>query len=103
MAWYIPTKLKKQIFSMIFLEIKTLLDEENVILSAIDNFIVNEPLSSLVFTSEEVKVILRTLPVGKAVGPDGISNRILRALANELSTPLASLFNQSIHQGDVPK
>ena len=54
------------------------------------------------FTSEEVKAVLRTLPVGKAVGPDGISNRILRELANELSTPLASLFNQSIHQGDVP-
>ena len=87
---------------MFFLEIKLLLDEENVTLPAIDNFIVNEPLSSLVFTSEEVKAVLRTLPVGKAVGPDGISNRILRELANELSTPLASLFNQSIHQGDVP-
>ena len=53
------------------------------------------------FTSEEVKAILRTLPVGKAVGPDGISNRILRELANELSSPLASLFNQSVHQGAV--
>ena len=53
------------------------------------------------FTTEEVKAILRTLPLGKAVGPDGISNRILRELANELSTPLASLFNQSVHHGDV--
>ena len=54
------------------------------------------------FTSEEIKAVLRTLPVGKAVGPDGISNCILRELADELSTPLASLFNQSIYQGDVP-
>ena len=54
------------------------------------------------FTSEEVKAILRTLLVGKAVGPDGISNCILRELANEFSTPLASLFNQSIRQVDVP-
>ena len=45
------------------------------------------------FTTDEVKAILRTLPVGKAVGPDGISNRILRELASELSTPLATLFN----------
>ena len=30
------------------------------------------------------------------------SDSILRELANELSTPLASLFNQSVHQGDVP-
>ena len=54
------------------------------------------------FTTEEVKAVLRTLSVGKAVGPDGSSNRILRELANELSTPLASFFNQSVHQGDVP-
>ena len=92
---------KANIFNDFFRD-QTLLDEENVTLPAIDNFIINEPLSSLVFTSEEVKTVLRTLPVGKAVGPGGISNRILRELANELSTPLASLFNQSIHQGDVP-
>ena len=61
-----------------------LLDEDNVTLPAIDNYIVNEPLSSLVFTTDEVKAILRTLPVGKAVGPDRISNRILRELASEL-------------------
>ena len=63
-------------------------------------YIVNEPLSSLVFTTEEVKAIRRTLPVGKAVGPDGVSNRSLRELANALSTPLASLFT-SLHK-DVP-
>ena len=55
-----------------------------------------------VHLNRHVFLMLRTLPVGKAVGPDGISNRILRELANELSTPLASLFNQSILQGDVP-
>ena len=77
---------------------QTLLDEKSVTPPAIDNYIVN---SKLVFTTEEAKAILRTLPLGKAVGPDGISNRILRELANELSTPLASLFNQSAHHGDV--
>ena len=91
---------KTNIFNDYFRD-QTLLDEDNVTLPAIDNYIVNEPLNSLVFTTDEVKAILRTLPVGKAVGPDKISNRILRELANELSTPLASLFNQSIHQGDV--
>ena len=81
---------------------QTLLDEDNVTRPAIDNYIVNEPLSSLVFTTDEVKAILRMPPVGKAVGPDGISIRILRELASEQSTPLATLFNQSVHQGDVP-
>ena len=77
---------KANIFNDYFRD-QTLLDEDNVTLPAIDNYIVNEPLSSLVFTTDEVKAILRTLPVGKAVGPDGISNRILRELASELSTP----------------
>ena len=54
------------------------------------------------FTTNEVKAILRMLPVGEAVGPDGISNRILREIASELSTPLASLFSQFVHQGEVP-
>ena len=62
---------KANIFNDLFRD-QILLDEENVTLPAIDNYIVNEPLSSLVFTTEEVKAILRTLPVGKAVGPDGI-------------------------------
>ena len=92
---------KANIFNDYFRD-QTLLDEDNVTRPAIDNYIVNEPVSSLVFTTDEVKAILRTLPVGKAVGPDGISNRILRELANELSTPLATLFNQSVHQGEVP-
>ena len=38
----------------------------------------------------------------KPFGSNGTSNRILSELANELSTPLASLFNKSVHQGDVP-
>ena len=81
---------------------QTLIDEENVTLPAIDNYIVNEPFSSLVLTIEEIKEILITLLVGKAIGPDGISNRILCELANELSTPLASLCNQPVHEGDAP-
>ena len=76
---------KANIFDDYFRD-QTLLDEDNVTVPAIDNYIMNEPLSSLVFTTDEDKAILRTLPVGKAVGPDEISNRILRELANELST-----------------
>ena len=53
-------------------------------------------------TTEAVKAILRMLPVGKAVGLDGVSSRFLRELAIELSTPLASLLNHSVHKGEVP-
>jgi hypothetical protein len=59
-------------------------------------------LSSIVFTTDEVKDILGCLPLGKASGPDDINNRILRELANELSAPLTSLFNKSLNEGYFP-
>ena len=47
-------------------------------------------LSNIVVTA------LKALPIGKARGPDGINNCTLRELAHELSSPLCSLFNQSL-------
>ena len=61
--------------------------------------IVNE-LSSITQTPAEIEVVLNSLPVGKAIGPDGISNKILYKLAVEPSLPFCSLFNQSL-QADV--
>ena len=59
--------------------------------------IVNE-LSSIILTPAEIEVVLKSLPVGKAVRPDGISNKILRELSVKLSLPFCSLFNQSLRQ-----
>ena len=50
-------------------------------------------LISLILTPTEMEVILKSLPIVKAAGPDGISNQILRELAIELSYSLCSLFN----------
>ena len=47
-------------------------------------------------TPEEVKSVLKSLPAGKAAGPDGISNRVLRELSDELSIPFCCLFNHSL-------
>ena len=46
--------------------------------------------------------MLKTLPVAKASGPDGLSYRVLRELSKELSVPYCSLFNQSLRMGIVP-
>ena len=59
-------------------------------------------LSHIVLSPNEVERVLETLPVGKASGPNAISNRILRELSSELSTPLCSLFNHSLHTGCIP-
>ena len=51
----------------------------------------------------ETDAILKSPPLGKATGPDGIHNRVLRELATELSVPLTSLFNQSLRTGIFPE
>ena len=47
-------------------------------------------------------IILKSFSVGKAVGPDGISNKILRELSVELSLPFCSLFNKSLRTDVFP-
>ena len=59
-------------------------------------------LQSLRITSDEVKSTLLSLPTGKASGPDLISNKILKELAQPLSSPLQDLFNFSLNKGKVP-
>ena len=57
-------------------------------------------LSNITLTPLEVKSILQARKVGKASGPDGISNRI--QLSNQLSLPFCSLFNQLLCTGVFP-
>ena len=59
-------------------------------------------LSDIVVTSDDVESVLKALPICKASGPDRINNCILREMAQELSSPLCSLFNQSLSLGIVP-
>ena len=47
-------------------------------------------LSNIVVTCNEVESVLKALPIGKVMGPDGINNCILRGLAHELSPRLCS-------------
>ena len=59
-------------------------------------------MHNILITPDEVNSILKSLPQGKASGPDGVDNRILRELSDELSQPLSDLFNLSLSQGTVP-
>ena len=53
-------------------------------------------------TAEAVKTKLKELDSAKAQGPDGIPPRVLKELAEELSIPMAKLFNKSLETGFVP-
>ena len=47
-------------------------------------------------TPLEVESIMKCFPLGKAVGPDSINNRILQECSRELSHPLCFLINHSL-------
>jgi hypothetical protein len=51
---------------------------------------------------DEIFNQLSHVHIRKAVGPDGIPNKILRDLADIIAGPVASIINSSIRQGVVP-
>ena len=51
----------------------------------------------------QVYAALKKTKLGKSSGPDGISARIVREFACELSDPLTDIFNQSYKDGVVPQ
>ena len=59
--------------------------------------------TDITVTEEGVKKLLRNLKTRKATGPDGISPRILKELADELAPCLTLLFQSSLYSGVVPQ
>ena len=45
---------------------------------------------------------LKSLNINKSPGPDGIHPRLLKELADILSTPLTTFFNRSLVEGKIP-
>ena len=62
----------------------------------------NTAMPFFTITPDEVASVLKSLPLGKASGPDEVNNKILRELADILCVPLCSLFNKSLTEGLVP-
>ena len=81
---------------------QTVLDDSNAVLPKLAEPSYLTSLSSIAFDPQEVEEILKTLKSDKASGPDGLSNRILKELSHELSSPLCSLFNKSSSLGKFP-
>jgi hypothetical protein len=66
-------------------------------------FLTDQRISNIQTNSTEILKILKTLDPGKANGPDGVSNRILKATASDISLPLTKLINKSFILAKVPK
>jgi hypothetical protein len=65
-------------------------------------FITNSRLGNIITTEDEVTKAIKSLDIGKATGPDGISNKIIKETVTAISKPLAELFNKSFELGKVP-
>ena len=51
----------------------------------------------------DVYYVLDSLKTNKSTGPDCISNRILRNLADVLAAPICAIINSSIREGIIPE
>ena len=86
-----------------FFRDQTILSDNNSFLLDIPLYPFTSHLDSIVLSPPEVESVLKTLETGKALGPDGLNNRVLKELANEISEPFCSLFNYSLRTGSFPR
>ena len=73
-------------------------NDENATLPAFEYKCQNR-ISSITCTSDEVASLIELLNPNKATGPDGISNKMLKAVSKEIAVPLSILFNRSFREG----
>lgn len=59
-------------------------------------------LDTVNITEEKMKKALKNLNVNKSPGPDEISSKILKELADELAWPLTYLFERTVEEGKIP-
>ena len=60
-------------------------------------------LSTIAVSVSEVKSIFKNLDASKSPGPDGITARLLKEAALEISDSVASIFNKSLTTGVFPE
>ena len=61
-----------------------------------------EKLGQLVVTPEVVASKINNMKENKSPGVDGISPKILKEIVEQISMPLAHVFNMSLQEGIVP-
>ena len=62
----------------------------------------SEHLGQLFVTPEMIAKKIKTMKDNKSPAVDGIRPKLLKEIAEQISTPLAKVFNLSLEQGIVP-
>ena len=91
---------KAECLNEYFTSISTV-NDDNVQLP-IFQFKTQSSISNITCTASEISNLIEILNPNKATGPDNISNRMLKAVAHEISVPLSILFNRSLGEGSFP-
>ena len=60
-------------------------------------------MNEIAIPKDGVINLLKGLNLSKALGPDELDHRVLKALATELGPVFAHIFQQSIDTGKIPK
>ena len=89
-----------EVLNNVFCTVSTI-DDANVNLPNFE-LRTNNTLSNINILQSEVIDILNLLKVNKAIGPDGISHRMLKYTRKTISVPLTKLFNLSLEQNIYP-
>ena len=67
---------------------QTFLDDGHAEFPFLLSYNVESTLNLIILTPLEVESVLKSLPIGKASGPNGFSNRTLKELSKGLAVPL---------------
>lgn len=86
-----------------FAEQSTLPPESPTYSLPLFQYVTDSRLSYVNFTVQNIKTILEQLPVGKACGSDGVSNRLLRMCSSSIAAPLCNMFQSSMDRGIFPE
>jgi hypothetical protein len=92
---------KAEAFNSYFVQCSTLDDSESVLPNEYPLLTPNT-LDTLKTSVTDVRNCLSKLDPSKAFGPDGVSPRLLKEGAHQLSTSLCKLFNTSLQNGVFP-
>ena len=60
-------------------------------------------LVAISFSTHEIQLLLETLVLGKAPGPDGLTTYIFKHCTFEIAPILQILFTQSLNTGTLPE
>lgn len=95
-----PTE-KADLFNNYFSS-QTSLDDSNTSLPDTYPSFEEDELQSIIVTPGDIYDHIRGINVNKAMGPDGISPKMLKEAGYSICLPLARLFNLSLSTGVVP-